>query len=171
MLYNNFTFIHLVLFLSCRTLASIKLAKVKYVVWSSDMSHLALLSKHSQSFRLFNWRWFLVSSSLRSIYSSYFWKKKHLVIDLVFILRHQFSSVHSLSQADILFIPAISIAPLQVFYYSEALPTTHGCAQATAGKGLAQGPYVAARAVVEPTTLRLKVVDSTKAPSCPKFYL
>src|SRR6218665_667192 len=40
-------------------------------------------------------------------------------------------------------------------------------AQATAGKGLAQGPYVAARAGVEPTTLRLKVIVSTKAPPRP----
>src|SRR6218665_3619898 len=37
------------------------------------------------------------------------------------------------------------------------------CAQATAGKGLAQGPYVADRAGVEPTTPRLKVILSTKA--------
>src|SRR6218665_1181402 len=41
------------------------------------------------------------------------------------------------------------------------------CAQATAGKGLAQGPYVAARAGVEPTTLQLKVIVSTKAPPRP----
>ena len=40
-------------------------------------------------------------------------------------------------------------------------------AQATAGKGLTQGPYVAARAGVEPTTLRLKVIVSTKAPPRP----
>src|SRR6218665_32855 len=39
--------------------------------------------------------------------------------------------------------------------------------QATASKGLAQGPYVAARAGVEPTTLRLKVIVSTKAPPRP----
>ena len=39
-------------------------------------------------------------------------------------------------------------------------------AQATAGKGLAQGSYVTARAGVEPMTLRFKVVDSIKAPSC-----
>src|SRR6218665_578622 len=73
------------------------------------------------------------------------------------------------------FIPAISIAPLQVLYYSEALPTTaRNCiggsrrsAQATAGKGLAQGPYMAARAGVEPTTLRLRVITSTNAPPCP----
>ena len=39
--------------------------------------------------------------------------------------------------------------------------------QATVGKGLAQGPYMAARAGVEPTTLRLKAIDSTKAPACP----
>src|SRR6218665_1348155 len=80
------------------------------------------------------------------------------------------------------FIPAISIAPLQVFYHSEALPATARIlyrsftpkarsAQATAGKGLAQGPYVTARAGVEPTTLRLKVIDSTKAPSRPTTWL
>src|SRR6218665_3494595 len=44
---------------------------------------------------------------------------------------------------------------------------SHRSAQATAGKGLAQGPYMAARAGGEPTTLRLKVIDSTKAPPCP----
>src|SRR6218665_2425397 len=43
--------------------------------------------------------------------------------------------------------------------------------QATAGKGLAQGPYVAARAGVEPTTLRLKVIVSTKAPPHPPVQL
>src|SRR6218665_2389113 len=43
--------------------------------------------------------------------------------------------------------------------------------QATAGKGLAQGPYTAARAGVEPTTLRLKAIDSTKAPPCPIFVV
>src|SRR6218665_235845 len=44
-------------------------------------------------------------------------------------------------------------------------------AQATAGKGLAQGPYVAARAGVEPTTLRLKVMVSTKARPRPTIYI
>ena len=39
--------------------------------------------------------------------------------------------------------------------------------EATAGKGLAQGPYVAARAGVEPTTLWLKVIVSIKAPPRP----
>src|SRR6218665_2421668 len=37
-------------------------------------------------------------------------------------------------------------------------------AQATVGKGLVQGPYVAARTEVELTTLRLKVIDPTNAP-------
>ena len=41
-------------------------------------------------------------------------------------------------------------------------------AQATPGKQLAQGPYVTAREGVEPTTLRLKVIDSTKVPSRPR---
>src|SRR6218665_2930810 len=71
---------------------------------------------------------------------------------------------------------AISIAPLQVLYYSEALPTTARILYRSftpkrtgncAGKGLAQGRYVAARAGVEPTTLRLKVIASTKAPPRP----
>jgi len=39
-------------------------------------------------------------------------------------------------------------------------------AQATVGKELAKGPYMVARAEVEPTTLRLKAIDSTKAPPC-----
>src|SRR6218665_2051897 len=41
----------------------------------------------------------------------------------------------------------------------------------TVGKGLAQGPYMAARAGVEPTTLRLRVVASTNAPPCPVWPL
>src|SRR6218665_1071213 len=39
--------------------------------------------------------------------------------------------------------------------------------QAVAGKGLAQGPYMAARAGFEPTTLRSNRVVSTNAPPCP----
>ena len=31
-----------------RHLASVKAAKVKYVVWSADMSHVALLAKHGK---------------------------------------------------------------------------------------------------------------------------
>ena len=55
-------------------------------------------------------------------------------------------------------------------YYSEALQTTawigvlRRSAQATVSKGLALGPYVAARVGVEPTTLRLRVIDLTNAP-------
>src|SRR6218665_3003961 len=44
-------------------------------------------------------------------------------------------------------------------------------AQATAGKGHSQGPYVAARSRVEPTTIRLKVIVSTKAPPRPTSYM
>ena len=39
--------------------------------------------------------------------------------------------------------------------------------QATASEGLAQGPYVAARAGFELTTLRMKGDKSTNEPSCP----
>jgi len=76
------------------------------------------------------------------------------------------------------FIPAISIAPFQVLCYSEkerrsrlqhgyCIGVSRRSPQATAGKGLAQGPYVATRVGIEPTTLQLKVVVSTKAPPRP----
>src|SRR6218665_3354116 len=73
------------------------------------------------------------------------------------------------------FIPAISIAPLQSSTTQRRSRLQHGycievsrrSSQATVGEGLAQGPYVTARAGVEPTTLRLKVIDSTNAPSRP----
>src|SRR6218665_3014115 len=75
------------------------------------------------------------------------------------------------------FIPAFSIAPLQHSTIQRRSRLQHGycigvsrqSAQTTAGKGLAQGPYVAARAGVEPTTLRLKVIASTKAPPRPHY--
>src|SRR6218665_4030044 len=53
---------------------------------------------------------------------------------------------------------------LQHGYY---IGVSHRSAQATAGKGLAQGPYVTARAGAQTTTLRLKVIASTNAPSRP----
>ena len=73
------------------------------------------------------------------------------------------------------FIRTISIAPLQVHFYSEALPTQHGycagvshrsatgnCELRTYPRSLhIRGGY---RAKVEPTTLRLKAIDSTNAP-------
>src|SRR6218665_156541 len=73
------------------------------------------------------------------------------------------------------FIQVVSIAPLQVHYYSEALPTQHEyCVevsrrkpQATASEGLAQGPYVAARAGFKPATIRTKGVKSTNGPPRP----
>ena len=74
------------------------------------------------------------------------------------------------------FILAISIAPIQVHYYSEAhtrlqhgycIGVSRRSAQATVSKGLAQGPYMAARAAVEPMTLQLRVIDSTNAPPHP----
>src|SRR6218665_3332034 len=75
------------------------------------------------------------------------------------------------------FIQDIYIAPLQVHYYSEALPTQHGycvgvsrrSAQATASEGLAHGPYVVTRAGFEPTILRTKGDESTKEP--PHLYV
>jgi len=46
----------------------------------------------------------------------------------------------------------------------DSVPEFHAEApQATASKGLAQGPYVAARVGFEPTTLRTKDVESNNA--------
>ena len=65
----------------------------------------------------------------------------------------------------------------------EALPTTvidtkqlcrslHAEAlQATVSEGLAQGPYIAARAGFEPKTLLSKGVVSTNAPPCPHIFV
>ena len=51
---------------------------------------------------------------------------------------------------------------------TDTVPEFHAEApQATVSEGLAQGPYVAARAGVEPMTLRTKGVDSTNAPHTP----
>src|SRR6218665_3541356 len=70
------------------------------------------------------------------------------------------------------FIQTINIAPQQVHFYSEALPTQHGyCAgvsrRSARGKcelrTCRRSVYVPARAGVAPTTLRLKAIDSTNA--------
>src|SRR6218665_2070397 len=74
-------------------------------------------------------------------------------------------------------IQAISTAPLRVHYYcnSEALPAEHkycvGVSRQTASEGLAQGPYVAARAGFEPTTLRTKGDAFTNEPPSPAMLL
>src|SRR6218665_1974849 len=77
------------------------------------------------------------------------------------------------------FILDISIAPLQVHYYSEALPTAalilcqskHAKAlQTTVSEGLAQGPYVAARVGFRPATLRTQGTELTAEPPCPTIY-
>jgi len=44
---------------------------------------------------------------------------------------------------------------LDDYKYGYCIGVSRRSAQATVGKGLAQGPYMAARAGVEPTTLRL----------------
>src|SRR6218665_2303681 len=43
--------------------------------------------------------------------------------------------------------------------------------QSSVSKGLAQGPYMAARAGVEPATLRLRVIDLTIAPPRPTIII
>ena len=86
---------------------------------------------------------------------------------------YQLINVHRLGMK---FIMDISIAPFQVYYYSEALPTQldtvsvfHAEApQATVSEGLAQGPYVAPRAGFEPTTLWSTAMDSTNEPPLPR---
>src|SRR6218665_1825813 len=82
---------------------------------------------------------------------------------------------HSRSTLIQSFILAISIALFKSSTTQRRSQLQHGycivvsrrSAQATAGKGRAQGPYMAARAGVEPTPLRLRVIASTNAPPCP----
>src|SRR6218665_2329004 len=79
----------------------------------------------------------------------------YLLYCIVFI--HFYSASHSLSLSEAL--------PRQ---QSLLCRSSHAEAlQAIAGKGLAQGPYMAARAGFEPTTLRSNDVASTNAPPCP----
>jgi len=67
---------------------------------------------------------------------------------------------HSASSSPLLFrgVPDYSMNTVSEF---------HAEAQTTVSKGLTQGPYVAAGAGVEPTTLRLRVIDLTNAPPHP----
>src|SRR6218665_1291480 len=85
-----------------------------------------------------------------------------LIIVLIFSGRRA-SEIHS-------FIPNISIAPLQVPYYSEALPTTalmlrqsyHAeVLQATTSEVLAQGSYLAARVGFKTVTFRMQGTEPT----------
>src|SRR6218665_47796 len=71
------------------------------------------------------------------------------------------------------FLPDISIAPLQVHYYSEALPTTalilcwsyHAKAlHATVSERLAQGRYLVARVGFKPATFRTQGTKLTTEP-------
>src|SRR6218665_3655993 len=77
------------------------------------------------------------------------------------------------------FIPAISIAPpfkssttqrRSRLQHEYCIGVSCQSAQATAGKGIAQDPYMAARAGIEPTTLRLIVIASTNASPCPTWW-
>src|SRR6218665_246662 len=78
-----------------------------------------------------------------------------------------------------LFIQAMPVAPLQANYYSEALQTQDTdvsefeaeVPQATASEGLAQGPYVAAKTGLKPTTFQTKGVESTNEPPCPTIII
>src|SRR6218665_2780887 len=104
------------------------------------------------------------------LWPDYLMRHGPFLLRLVFQMRRPvLTFIHS-------FILVISIAPLQVLYYSEALPTTarilyRSFTPKRTGncryKELAPGTYVTARAGVEPTTLRLKVIASTNAPSRP----
>src|ERR1700733_10164440 len=76
----------------------------------------------------------------------------------------------------IIIIYSISIVPLQVTLYSEALPTTvrtlcwsfHAETQrAVVSEGLAQGPYGAPRAGFEPTMLRPQANARTNCTTLP----
>ena len=125
------------------------------------------------------------SSSCLSCYSSGFLQEswswlctfRLLLLFNAYMIRVRVSSyvyqfyIHS-------FIQAISIAPVQVRYYFEALPTQHWyCARvlrrsATGNYELRTCPrsYVATKTGFEPTTFWSKGFDSTNAPPCPTLH-
>ena len=72
---------------------------------------------------------------------------------IVFI--HLYSASHSLSLSEALSTTAIDTV------------SEFARRSATISEGLAQGPYTAARAGFEPTTLRSNGVVSTNTPPCP----
>ena len=78
------------------------------------------------------------------------------------------------------FIQDISIAPLQVHYYSKALPTIalilcrslHAeVLHATISEGLAQGLYMAVRVGFEPATFCMQGIEPTTEPPHPMLLL
>jgi len=89
---------------------------------------------------------------------------------------HHTCTLYYLQTTGPTFIPDISIAPLQVHYYSEAFATTalilcrSQCTealQATAREGHAQDSYVADRVGFKPETLWTQGTEPTTESPCP----
>src|SRR6218665_1880882 len=74
--------------------------------------------------------------------------------------QHAFGARHSLFRVHFYISIPLSGPPLRNSWIRHWL-------QATASEGFAKGPNVAARAELEPTTLRSKGIDSTNAPLRP----
>src|SRR6218665_2297056 len=87
---------------------------------------------------------------------------QHTDFILLYCFIHFYSASRSMSLSEAL--PTTAIMTRCRSLHAEAL---HACAS----EGLAQGPYMAARAGFEPTTLRSKDIDSTNAPPRPIFIL
>ena len=89
-----------------------------------------------------------------------------MALSFVITLNNWFSFIHSSH----FYSASSSPQPLRGTpdYSTDIVSEFHaGEPQTTVGKGLAKGPYVADRAGVEPTTLRLRVIDLTNAPPRP----
>src|SRR6218665_3730010 len=91
--------------------------------------------------------------------------------EIMLLFSHSHSFIHSFR----LFLFRLFKSPTsqrRSWHSMETVPEFHAEApRATVSEGLAQGPYVAARAGVEPTTLRTKGVDSTNTPCFSSFRL
>ena len=75
------------------------------------------------------------------------------------------------------FVQSISVAPPQIHYYSETLPTQKAVSefraeapQATASEGLVQGPSITARAEFEPATHQAKYAEFAIEPYAPTSH-
>ena len=77
------------------------------------------------------------------------------------------NDIYSLIHSGHFYSALLRSAPDYSMDRSTCIGVSRRSAQVTASKGLAQGSYVAARAGVEPTTLRLRIIELTKAPPRP----
>jgi len=139
------------------------------VVQITDMAQ----QKHKNSkLNASNWTFITTVNDLSKRTKPNYWQPKDIIM-------YPTNSSRNNLKHSFIYFGYFYIAPLQVYYYSEALPTTalilcqsfHAKApRAIASEGLAQGPYAADRVGFEPATLWSQGTELTTEPPRPKLY-